>query len=96
MENVLLSPVPLLALKEEIREIIREELSLIQKKSDPDKLLSADEACRLFDPKVCKATLVNWAKQGKLTQHRLGRRVFYKYSEIITSLQILKKYKQYE
>lgn len=94
MENLLLSPVPLLALKEEIREIIRQELAFIHQKNEPDRLLSAAEACRIFDPKVCKATLVNWAKKGGLQQHRIGRRVFYKHSEIVASLQTLKKYKQ--
>ena len=92
MENVIFSLVPLHALKEEIRVIIREELTIIQQKNETDKLLSAEEACRLFDPKICKATLVNWATKGRLKQYRIGRRVFYKYSEITESIKVLKKY----
>ena len=93
MENVILSPLPLIALKQELREIIREELC-IARQQEVERMLSAEQACNLFNPKICKATLVNWVRKGHLKQHRIGRRVFYKYSEIIGSLQLLKKYKQ--
>ena len=94
MENVILSPLPLIALKQELREIIREELCIARQQQEADRMLSAEQACNLFNPKICKATLVNWSAKNRLKQYRIGRRVFYKYSEIISSLQVLKKYKR--
>ena len=92
MEKIILSPIDLHALLDEIREVFKQEIKKNQHLEVGEKMLSADEACKLFNPKICKATLVNWAKSGRINQYRVGRRVFYKYAEIIASMQKLKKY----
>jgi len=92
MDKIILSPIELCALLEGIRHILKEELITKQHSELDEKLLSPVEACKLFKPAVCSATLSNWAKRGKLKQYRIGTRVFYKYADIIASLQTLKKY----
>jgi len=77
---------------------IEERISLIQLRQlatdqDEEKLLSPAEACQVFEPKVSKQTLQNWADQGLIQKHTLGRKVFYKKSEILAGLQTLKKYR---
>ena len=59
----------------------------------PEKLLSPSETCKLFQPAISKVTLSSWTKNGKLQDHRIGGRVYYKQSEILAALTTLKKYK---
>ena len=58
-----------------------------------EKLLSPAETCKLFKPAITKATLAKWTKQGLLQEHRIGGRVFYLQSEILTSTKKLSKYR---
>lgn len=60
-----------------IVEAIREAL---QEKEE--KLLSPGEVCKIFVPAISKTTLAAWTKKGFLTEYRLGRRVYYKMSEV--------------
>ena len=49
---------------------------------DNEDLLTQDEAAKLL--KITKATLISYAKTGKVKTHQLGgRRVYYKRSEIL-------------
>lgn len=70
-------------LEETIRKILKEEQS--------EKLLSPAEVCKLLS--ISKVTLSNWGKEGRLIQYRIGKRVYYKYGEVLSSMQHLKKYK---
>jgi len=94
--EVLLSPIPLEALKAEIQQIIKQELANKEKADLKERLLSPAEACNIFQPKISKVTLWKWTKEGRLQEHRMGNRVFYKYSELLASLQTLRKYKRIE
>jgi hypothetical protein len=95
MEQVLLSPIPLQILKNELTEIVRAEISKKQREDVEEKLLSPAETCKLFQPSISKVTLAKWAKEGRLTEHRIGGRVYFRYSEVLASLQTLKKYKRF-
>lgn len=92
MDNIILCPVPLDQLIQQIREVVRQELS-DQKSADVlDKLLSPADAARLFG--VVPKTLSAWNKQGLVESQRVGRRVFYKHSNLIAAGKTLKKYKR--
>ena len=92
MENVILSPIPLIALESKLRDIAKEELKTHLPQELDEKLLSPEETRKVFDPPISKVTIINWTKAGKLTAHRIGGRVYYKRSEIIIAATMLKKY----
>jgi len=79
-------------LVELFRPMIQEEVNRI-KGDQEEKLLSPAEKCKMFQPSISKVTLASWTKQGLINDHRIGGRVYYKQSEILSSLQTLKKYK---
>lgn len=91
-ENVLFCPITLEELEARFQKIVKEEISKKDTEATLEKLLSPEETRKLFSPAVSKVTLHNWAKQGRIKQHRLGGRVFYKYSEVLESLVHLKKF----
>lgn len=51
---------------------------------EPEKLLTREETAKFL--KVSLPTLNNWTKAKVLTPHHIGRRVYYKKSEIINKL----------
>lgn len=57
--------------------------------SDPDVLLTRDETCKLLQ--IDSSTLWAWTNKGKLTAYGIANRRYYKKSEILASLQVLKK-----
>ena len=71
-----------------IKEII---LSIVGEKEE--KLLSPAKTCELFDPPISKTTLATWTKQGLIDDHRIGRNVYYKLSEILEKSKMLGRYK---
>lgn len=79
-------------LRELLPPIVRKEIQEKEKEEIADRLTSPSETCRLF--KISKPTLNKWTRNGWLKDHRIGNRVYYKYSEIMSSLQTLKKYKK--
>jgi len=77
-----------------LREIVKEEIRDKQRVDIEEKLCSPSETCNLFQPKISKVTLAKWTKEGRIQEHRIGGRIYYKYSEVISSLETLKKYKK--
>jgi hypothetical protein len=57
--------------------------------SDPDVLLTREETCKLLQ--IDSSTLWSWTNKGKLTAYGIANRRYYKKSEILASLQVLKK-----
>ena len=94
MDKLLLSPITLDELVDQLRTVIKQELSSKQNEAMAEKFLSPAEVCEMFQPKISKVSLSAWTKAGKLTANRLGGRVFYRYSEIIQAVTHLKKYKR--
>ena len=75
-----------------IRNVIKEEISAAHQSHLQEKLLTAKETCDLLN--ITLPTLIRWTKDGLLQEHRKGSRVYYKYGEIMNSLQSPKKYKR--
>lgn len=75
-----------------IRGIVADELNKL-KSSDEEKMISRAEVANLHTPAISVQTVVNWTKQGKLRSYTNGgRRVLYKKSEVMATMQELKKY----
>jgi excisionase family DNA binding protein len=92
MKKIYLQEIEEHQLLENIRKIVIEELCNQQQRNQEEKLLSPAEVCKLFNPNISKVTIYNWTKQGKLKKHAIGRKVFYKYSELIVALKTLKRF----
>ena len=75
-----------------IRHVVAEEVRKAKVEELQEKLLSPEETCKLFVPAISIPTLNNYAKEGLIKKHYLGRLTFYKYSEIIEALKTYKKY----
>jgi excisionase family DNA binding protein len=72
--------------------VIRKELEDSQKKTnsiDPDVLLTRAEACEFL--KIEQTTLYNWIKAGKVPCYGIANRRFFKKSDLLNSLTLLKK-----
>lgn len=96
MENIIL--VSGSELKEIVRQAVQEGID--QFKSNPlneinqkpdDEYIIIDEVCKIL--KISKPSVFNYRKRGIITFYRIGRRVFYKKSEILSSLKkVTQKY----
>ncbi|HTE25362.1 helix-turn-helix domain-containing protein [Flavitalea sp.] len=97
MENILLIPVPIDAFFERMQEIVqaqvRAEVKAVLAADSEAKLISSSEACKIFRPAISKTTLWRWAKDGRITVHRIGGSTYYKALEIEEAAKHLKKFK---
>lgn len=69
---------------EAVKNMVRAEL----KNGEPEKILTREEAADFL--KVNLSTLSTWTSQGRLTCYGMGGRRYYKKSEIMAALEILK------
>ena len=83
-----------LSLEELVQEITRPLISKIDtleariEKKDSDVLWTREEASERL--KIDLSTLSRWTKQGKITAHSIGARIYYKESSIQEALITLK------
>lgn len=91
--GIFLSPISIDRLLQSLRQIIREEITAERSKEELEKLLSPAETCKMFSPPISKPTLAAWTRKGFLQDYRINGRVFYKMTEILSSLKTLKRYK---
>ncbi|MHA1973115.1 MAG: helix-turn-helix domain-containing protein [Candidatus Hodarchaeales archaeon] len=86
-------PLTIPALVEIIRNCVKEEFEKRPAESickeDHEKLLSTEEVCKIFN--VSTVTLYKWKKKGLIPYYKVGRRVYFKNSEIIESLKTKKR-----
>ena len=78
---------------QQLRDIVSEEIQKVFRENSAqtdEKLLTQKEASCIL--KVSVQTIISYARQGKLKENRIGRRVYYKYSEIMSATETLKKY----
>jgi hypothetical protein len=61
----------------------------LQTKNYNEELLSRDETCQFL--KIDSSTLWSWTNKGKVIAHAIGSRRYYKRSELLKSLTLLKK-----
>lgn len=90
--QIILSGLTAEDLVELFRPMVQQELKALIDQQ-PERLLSPAEACKLFQPPITKPTLKAWTDKGLLQDHRIGGRVYYKQTEIISGMQTLKRYK---
>lgn len=73
------------SVKDGIQELQKE----LQTKNNSEELLSRDETCLFL--KIDSSTLWAWTNQKKLKAYGIGARRYYKRSELMESLTLLKK-----
>ncbi|KZE82868.1 helix-turn-helix domain-containing protein [Myroides marinus] len=69
---------------EAVQKMVRAEL----KNGEPEELLTREEVAEFL--KVNLSTVSTWTSQGRLTCYGMGGRRYYKKSEIMAALEILK------
>ena len=76
-------------IKRSVAECFDNELKSFLKTSiqEEEKLLNIQEACQLL--KVSKVTIHKWKKNQTLPFHRMGRKIYFKRSELINSLKFI-------
>ncbi|HRZ73685.1 MAG TPA: helix-turn-helix domain-containing protein [Flavobacterium sp.] len=72
-----------------VRNGIFELQKQIQTQSDNEALMTRDETCQFL--KVDSSTLWAWTNQGKVKAYGIGARRYYKKSELLECLTLLKK-----
>lgn len=77
---------------DKIREIVRDEINKKQAGEFQNKMLSVEEARKLFNPAVSKQTLSKWSKEGLVPAHRIGGRIYYKHSELTEAAKKIRLY----
>lgn len=91
MEPIVMVPVDLDTFLRKIKDVIVEVVKGSETESQ-ESLLSPSETCQLFAPRISKTTLAKWTKAGTLKSYRIGGRLFYKRSEILEAVKIVKRY----
>lgn len=94
MAEIFLQGITLETITDKIRDILKTELAAQKDCSIDEKYLSPKEVCNLFTPPVSKPTIEKWASQGKLNKIKIGGRVCYLKSEVITAMQTIKRYER--
>ena len=61
----------------------------LNSKSDDEELLTREETCKFL--KIDSSTLWAWTNKGKVLAHGIGARRYYKRSELLECLTLLKK-----
>jgi len=91
MDKVILSPIPMDELLQQLREIVREEIAAAKLSQQPNdtkvSYLSRKELAEKYH--ITLPTLSSWTKLGKVKAYRIGRRVLYKEQEVDQSLKLI-------
>lgn len=90
MQEMIIMPAE--QLFKEVKTIVEAAINNRNQNEKEVKLLSAFEACKLFQPSISKLTLHRWTKDGLIPVHRLGGRIYYNNLEVIAAAQTIKKY----
>jgi hypothetical protein len=61
-------------------------------KEEDERLLSPSEACKLWVPNISLPTLRLWSDRGLVPRIRLGGRIFYRKSDILSATTSVKKF----
>lgn len=61
----------------------------LQSKTDDEELLTREQTCKFL--KIDSSTLWAWTNKGKVKAHGIGARRYYKRSELLECLTLLKK-----
>jgi len=94
MRKITLTEFDLNEFVEVIRSVVKQEIEESQKLQHQEKFLSASEVCTMLG--ISRGTLINWVKDGRINEHRIGQKKFYRNREIIESMRVLKKFTKLE
>jgi hypothetical protein len=72
-----------------VKNGIQEFQNEIKTKDNSEELLSRDETCKFL--KIDSSTLWAWTNAGKVKAYGIGARRYYKRSQLMESLTLLKK-----
>ena len=72
-----------------VKNGIQEFQQQLQTKDNSEELLSRDETCQFL--KIDSSTLWAWTNNGKVKAYGIGARRYYKRSELLECLTLLKK-----
>ena len=72
-----------------VKNGIQEFQKQLQTKDNSEELLSRDETCKFL--KIDSSTLWAWTNNGKVKAYGIGARRYYKRSELMECLTLLKK-----
>ena len=94
IKNLNLVTVPLETLSDTIRDIVATELQKVillrtysNNNENIEEILTREQVCTLL--KVSNTTLFNWDNNKILENHKIGRRVYYRKSDVLALLQKL-------
>jgi neutral trehalase len=96
MEQVIIAGLTLndfkLIIDTQIQDAVYQALKKFKEEDVKDKLLSPEETCKLFTPAISIPTLNSYCKKGLIKKYYLQGRTWYKYSEILETLQTTQRY----
>lgn len=72
-----------------IKKGIQNQQKEFQNKNEQEELLTREETCKFL--KIDSSTLWAWTNKGKVLAHGIGARRYYKRSELMECLTLLKK-----
>jgi len=91
--NIILQDLSVDELQELIGSTVKTNLAELQKelnsKEFTEELLTREETCKFL--KIDSSTLWSWTNKGKVKAYGIGSRRYYKRSELMESLTLLKK-----
>lgn len=76
-------------LEECVNNVLQTQQSTSTVVEAPEPLIQIDEVCQIFN--ISKPTVHEWKRSGKIPFYRVGRRIYFKRSEIMYALQDVKK-----
>ncbi len=80
MDNIVLISIK----KDELEEIIRSAIQTELKKKQEKELISSKELIDWLG--ISLSALNAWKREGKIPFHRMGKRIFFKRSEVLQAL----------
>jgi len=72
-----------------VKKNVEELQQELQSEKFTEELMSRDETCKFL--KIDSSTLWSWTNKGKVKAYGIGARRYYKRSELLESLSLLKK-----
>jgi hypothetical protein len=92
--NMMFTSIPLDELTSQLLKGLKVAVNDCLNERQNEQFLSPTELCGLFNPKLSKTTLAKYTKQGRFTAYNVCGRVVYKYGEVMSAIQGLKKYQR--
>lgn len=77
------------AIKDGVQEVLKKESSNSSKTESEEDLLNIEDVQKIF--RVSKVTIHKWKKAGLLPYYKVNRKLYFKKSEVINSLEHKKR-----